>query len=134
MAHPRYGKSFGMRVGGWWGQWRLDSRDVQWSLIGCLMLRPNFFCLVLVHKKVWCSLSSLSIQTGVLIVTFRITLMTKVTSRSYGYFYKIRIFLKYRNSFFKLCINQQFFWQKHQGILGINTMVRRPNIAQSPLF
>ena len=34
-----------------------------------------FFRLVLVHKKVWCSLSSLSIQSGVLAVTFCITLM-----------------------------------------------------------
>ena len=34
-----------------------------------------FFRLVLVHKKDWCSLSSLSIQTGVLEMTFRITLM-----------------------------------------------------------
>ena len=33
-----------------------------------------FFCLVLVLKKVWCSLSSLSIQTGVLGVTFCKTL------------------------------------------------------------
>ena len=43
MAYPRYGKSFGMWVGGWWGQWRLDSRDVQWSLIGCLIFRSKFF-------------------------------------------------------------------------------------------
>ena len=35
----------------------------------------SFLCLVLVHKKVWCSLSSLSIQTGVLAVIFRITSM-----------------------------------------------------------
>ena len=34
-----------------------------------------FFCLVLIHKKVWCSLSSLNIQTGVLAVTFHITLL-----------------------------------------------------------
>ena len=34
-----------------------------------------FFRLVLVHKTVWCLLSSLSIQTGVLAVTFRITLV-----------------------------------------------------------
>ena len=34
-----------------------------------------FFWLVLVHNKVWCSLSSLSIQIGVLVVTFHITLM-----------------------------------------------------------
>ena len=33
-----------------------------------------FFCLVLVHKTIWCSLSSSSIQTGVLLVTFSITL------------------------------------------------------------
>ena len=33
-----------------------------------------FFCLGLVHKKFWCSLSSLSIQTGLLAVTFGITL------------------------------------------------------------
>ena len=32
------------------------------------------FGLALVHKKVWCSLSSLSIQTGVLAMTFHITL------------------------------------------------------------
>ena len=34
-----------------------------------------FFHLVLVHKAIWCSLSSLSIQTGVLAVTLRITLI-----------------------------------------------------------
>ena len=34
-----------------------------------------FFRLILVHKKVWCCLSSLSIQTGVLVVTFYITLL-----------------------------------------------------------
>ena len=45
-------------------------------LISCLILRSKFFCLVLVHKKVWCSLFSLSIQTGVWAVTFRITLLT----------------------------------------------------------
>ena len=36
-----------------------------------------FFRLVLVHKIVWCSLSPLSIQTGVLVGTFCITLMAK---------------------------------------------------------
>ena len=35
-----------------------------------------FFHLILVHKKVWCSLSSLSIQTGVLAMTFCITLIS----------------------------------------------------------
>ena len=34
-----------------------------------------FFRLVLVHKTIWCSLSSSSIQTGVLAQTFRITLL-----------------------------------------------------------
>ena len=34
-----------------------------------------FFHLVLVHKTIWCSLSSSSIQTGVLAMTFHITLM-----------------------------------------------------------
>ena len=34
-----------------------------------------FFRLVLVHKTVWYSLSSLSIQTGVLAGTFHITLI-----------------------------------------------------------
>ena len=34
-------------------------------------------CLLLVHKIVWCSLSSSSIQTGVLAVTFHITLLYK---------------------------------------------------------
>ena len=34
-----------------------------------------FFCLVLVHKKVWFLLSSLSIQTGDLAMTFHITLL-----------------------------------------------------------
>ena len=34
-----------------------------------------FFRLVLVHKTIWCSLSSLSIQTKVLAVTFYITLI-----------------------------------------------------------
>ena len=33
------------------------------------------FCLVFVHKKVWCSFSSLSTQTGVLVVIFCITLL-----------------------------------------------------------
>ena len=36
-----------------------------------------FFRLVLVHKTVWCSLSSSSIQTGVLTWTFHITLLYK---------------------------------------------------------
>ena len=36
-----------------------------------------FFRLVLVHKTVWCSLSSSSIQTGVLARTFHITLIRK---------------------------------------------------------
>ena len=36
---------------------------------------PHFFFLILVHKKVWCSLSSLSIQTGLLAMTFYIILM-----------------------------------------------------------
>ena len=35
-----------------------------------------FFRLVLVHKIVWCSLFSSSIQTRVLAVTFHITLMS----------------------------------------------------------
>ena len=34
-----------------------------------------FFRLVLVHKTIWCSLSSSSIQTGVLAGTFRVTLV-----------------------------------------------------------
>ena len=34
-----------------------------------------FLCLVLVHRTVWCSLFSSSIQTGVLAGTFRITLL-----------------------------------------------------------
>ena len=38
-----------------------------------------FFCLVLVHKTVWCSLSSSSIQTGVLAMTFHITLLDEKT-------------------------------------------------------
>ena len=33
------------------------------------------FRLILVHKKVWCSLFSLNIQTGVFAVTFCITLL-----------------------------------------------------------
>ena len=45
------------------------------ALIGCLILWSKFFFLVLVHKRVWCSFSSLSIQTGVWAVTLRITLM-----------------------------------------------------------
>ena len=36
-----------------------------------------FFRLVLVHKTIWCSLSSSSIQTGVLAMTFHITLMSQ---------------------------------------------------------
>ena len=35
-----------------------------------------FFGLILVHKTVWCSLSSSNIQTRVLAMTFRITLLT----------------------------------------------------------
>ena len=35
-----------------------------------------FFRLVLVHKKVWCCLFSLSIQIGVFAMTFCITLMS----------------------------------------------------------
>ena len=42
-----------------------------------------FFRLVLVHKTIWCSLSSSSIQTGVLAVTFCITLVC-MQSRSEG--------------------------------------------------
>ena len=38
---------------------------------------PNFFRLVLVHKKVWCYLFSLSIQTGVFVVTFCIILLCR---------------------------------------------------------
>ena len=34
-----------------------------------------FFRLILVHKKVWCSLSSLSKQSGILAMTFHITLI-----------------------------------------------------------
>ena len=41
------------------------------------------FCLVLVHKTVWCSLSSLIIQTGVWTVTFRITLMSKCSFQTF---------------------------------------------------
>ena len=41
---------------------------------------PNyFFCLLLVHKTIWCWLSSLSIQIGVLAVTFCITLLSTST-------------------------------------------------------
>ena len=36
-----------------------------------------FLRLVLVHKIVWCSLSSSSIQTGVLVGTFHTTLMKR---------------------------------------------------------
>ena len=51
--------------------------------LGCAMITcwlphtpvQNFFRLVLVHKKVWCSLSSLSTQTRALAQTFRIILM-----------------------------------------------------------
>ena len=39
------------------------------------IFRRLIFRLVLVHKIVWCSLSSLSIQTRVLVVTFCITLL-----------------------------------------------------------
>ena len=42
-----------------------------------------FFCLILVYKTVWCSFSSLSIQTGVLVVTFCITLLLQ-TKRAIG--------------------------------------------------
>ena len=48
-----------------------------------------FFHLILVHKTIWCSLSSSSIQTGVLVVTFRIILMPQLASKSYGYFYNV---------------------------------------------
>ena len=36
-----------------------------------------FFCLILVHKIVWCSLFSSSIQTRVLVVIFCIILLLK---------------------------------------------------------
>ena len=52
-------------------------------LLGCVVathwllhtLVQIFFHLVLVHKKVWCSLSSLNIQSRVLAMTFYITLL-----------------------------------------------------------
>ena len=76
MAHPRHGESFGMRVGRWWGQWWQHSRDVQWSFIGCLILRSKFcFGLLLEVKKVWYCLSSLSIQTEVFMETLQRTLI-----------------------------------------------------------
>ena len=37
-----------------------------------------FFRLVLVHKTVWCSLITSSIQTGVLAMNFYITLISKI--------------------------------------------------------
>ena len=40
-----------------------------------------FFRLVFVHKTIWCSLSSSSIQTGVLAGTFRITLLIWMFSK-----------------------------------------------------
>ena len=40
-----------------------------------LHTRVQILCLVLVHKKVWCCLSSLSIQTRVFAVIFCITLL-----------------------------------------------------------
>ena len=51
--------------------------------LGCVVIThwlPNtlvqiFFRLVLKHKRVWCCLSSWSIQTGVFVVTFCITLI-----------------------------------------------------------
>ena len=43
-----------------------------------------FFRLILVHKTIWCSLSSSSIQTGVLAETFCITLILKEYSRIQG--------------------------------------------------
>ena len=42
-----------------------------------------FFCLILVHKTVWCSLPSLSIQTGVLTGTFHITLLKELKGLSH---------------------------------------------------
>ena len=53
------------------------------KFLGCVMVThwlPHipvqiFFDLFLVHRKVWCSLFSLNIQTRVLAVTFRITLL-----------------------------------------------------------
>ena len=55
------------------------------TFLGCAMIThwlrhtlvQIFFRLFLVHKSVWCSLFSLSIQTGVLAVTFRRTLMSR---------------------------------------------------------
>ena len=58
-----------------------------------------FFCLVLVHKTVWCSLFSLSIQTGVLAVTFRITLMYRTFLFSlFSYLVRFTILCKDINS------------------------------------
>ena len=46
------------------------------QIVFCLILVHKKVWCVLVHKKVWCSLSSLSIQTGALTVTSHITLMS----------------------------------------------------------
>ena len=62
-----------------------------------------FFCLVLVHKKVWCSLSSLSIQTGVLVVTFCITLLCLNLS------YELYLFNKKKIIKFEI-YHLNFFW------------------------
>ena len=53
------------------------------TFLGCAMvthwlhhsLIQIFFGLILEHKKVWCSLSYLNIQTRVFVETFRITLL-----------------------------------------------------------
>ena len=60
-----------------------------------------FFRFVLVYKKVWCSLSSLSIQSGVLAVTFCTTLLTQEV------FKKISIKSLFTIVFFNLP-----FWKK----------------------
>ena len=43
VAHHRYGRSFGMQVGRWWGLWRLNSWDVSGHSLVTSYSGPNFF-------------------------------------------------------------------------------------------
>ena len=56
----------------------MEARFLGWVVITHWLshtLVQIFLHLILVHKKVWCYLTSLSIQTGVLALTFHITLL-----------------------------------------------------------
>jgi hypothetical protein len=53
----------------------------------------------------------------------------KVTSRSYGYFFKFSYFNLLRNWFFQLCQKQQSLVKKTQGILVVKSELLLPMIA-----